>query len=109
MNELCTDGRFEVIARAKEDLLRCTNIDTSPSEISVLDEILFRCWQMGWLNKYEKHGQWKIETKRVSYWCCSKCGASAPLDYNGQYELSNYCPNCGEKMENADPSDKVHI
>ena len=53
MNELCTDGRFEVIARAKEDLLRCTNIDTSPSEMAVLDEILFRCWQMGWLDKYE--------------------------------------------------------
>lgn len=53
MGELCTDGRFEVIARAKEDLLQSTNIDTSPDEMAVLDEILFRCWQMGWLDRYE--------------------------------------------------------
>ena len=43
-----------VIDRAKQDLLKSTNIDTSPKEMEVLDDFLFRCWQMGWLDQYEK-------------------------------------------------------
>lgn len=54
MNECITDNRFEIIARAKQALLDSTNIDTSPDEMACLDSFLFRCWQMGWLDKYEK-------------------------------------------------------
>ncbi len=53
MSEVCTDNRFEIIAKAKEALLDSTNIDTSPDEMACLDSFLFRCWQMGWLDKYE--------------------------------------------------------
>lgn len=53
MNEACTDGRFEVIDRAKLDLLEYTNIETSPEEMKVLNNFLFRCWQMGWLDQYK--------------------------------------------------------
>lgn len=52
MMDMCGDNRFEVIARAKEHLLDATNIETSEEEMAVLDNFLFRCWQMGWLNKY---------------------------------------------------------
>lgn len=52
MNEVCTDNRFEIIERAKKHILEATNIDTSPDEMKVLDNFLFRCWQMGWLDKY---------------------------------------------------------
>lgn len=52
MNEVCTDNRFEVIEKAKRHILEATNIDTSPEEMKVLDNFLFRCWQMGWLDKY---------------------------------------------------------
>lgn len=51
--DVCGDNRFEIIAKAKEDILQATNIDTSPKELEVLDTFLFRCWQMGWLIKYE--------------------------------------------------------
>ena len=51
---MCGDNRFEVIDRAKQDLLESTNINTSPKEMEVLDNFLFRCWQMGWLNQYEE-------------------------------------------------------
>lgn len=51
--EVCGDNRFEIIEKAKQDLLDSTNINTSPSEMAVLDNILFRCWQMGWLDKYD--------------------------------------------------------
>lgn len=50
---MCNDNRFEVIGRAKEHLLEATNIDTSPDEMKVLDSFLFRCWQMGWLDRYD--------------------------------------------------------
>ena len=48
----CGDNRFEVIGKAKQDLLKSTNIDSSKDEMNVLDSFLFRCWQMGWLNQY---------------------------------------------------------
>ena len=53
MNEICTDGRFELIAAYKKKLLDSTNIETSPEEMAVIDNILFRFWQMGWLDKLE--------------------------------------------------------
>ena len=53
MAAICGDNRFEIIAKAKEALLESTNIEDSPKEMAVLDNFLFRCWQMGWLDKYE--------------------------------------------------------
>lgn len=53
MSDICGDNRFEIIAEAKSDLLEYTNINDSPEEMAVLDSFLFRCWQMGWLKKYE--------------------------------------------------------
>lgn len=47
------DNRFEIIAKAKQAILEGTNIDTSEDEMRVLDNFLFRCWQMGWLDKYD--------------------------------------------------------
>ena len=52
MADMCGDNRFEIIEAAKRDLLESTNIETSKEEMAVLDNILFRCWQMGWLEKY---------------------------------------------------------
>ena len=53
MDIMCTDNRFEIIDKAKKHLLEATNIDTSPDEMKVLDNFLFRCWQMGWLDRYD--------------------------------------------------------
>lgn len=54
MNAICGDNRFEIMAKAKEDIIETTNIETSPDEMKVLDSFLFRCWQMGWLKQYDK-------------------------------------------------------
>ena len=54
MIEVCGDNRFEVIEEAKVDLIESTNISSSQDEMQVLDIILFRAWQMGWLDKYDK-------------------------------------------------------
>ena len=52
MNEMCNDNRFGIIEKAKKHILESTNISMSPEEMAVLDNMLFRCWQMGWLDKY---------------------------------------------------------
>ena len=53
-NVICTDDRFEVIAKYKAELLDKTNIETSAEEMAVIDNILFRMWQMGWLDRLEQ-------------------------------------------------------
>ena len=53
MNTVCGDNRLEIIQRAKEELLHGTNIESSQDEMKVLDSLLFRAWQMGWLDEYE--------------------------------------------------------
>ena len=52
MGNICGDNRFEIISKANEDILKSTNISSSEDEMKVLDSFLFRCWQMGWLDKY---------------------------------------------------------
>ena len=47
--EICTDNRFEIIAAYKKKLIESTNIQSSQEEMAVIDNILFRFWQMGWL------------------------------------------------------------
>lgn len=54
MNEICTDNRFKLIKKYKQELVNATNIETSPEEMVVIDNILFRFWQMGWLEKLER-------------------------------------------------------
>ena len=46
------DYRLKIIAEAKADLIKSTNIEGCPEEMAVIDNILFRCYQMGWLDKY---------------------------------------------------------
>lgn len=50
---VCEDNRDEIIQKAKDHLLKATNIKDSKEEMQVLDNFLFRCWQMGWLKQYE--------------------------------------------------------
>lgn len=65
MMNICGDNRLEIIQKAKEDLIKSTNIESSPEEIAVLDNILFRAWQMGWLGKYEPDYK---ERMKKEYW-----------------------------------------
>lgn len=100
MADICGDNRFEIIARAKQAILDSTNIDTSPDEMKVLDNFLFRCWQMDWLDKYDENkklveqklGRWIHKDNFIGkYLMCSECS-----HVTGR--KSNYCPNCGAKM-----------
>lgn len=57
---ICSDNRFKIIDKAKQDLINSTNIEDNPDEMKVIDSFLFRCWQMGWLDKYDDN-QFYIE------------------------------------------------
>lgn len=73
--DVCTDGRFEIIEAAKQELLKKTNINTSPKEMEVLDSILFRCWQMGWLEKQDEQNptlpKWKNKIVEINVDICN--------------------------------------
>lgn len=53
MFEVCSDNRFELIEKYKKVLIENTNIEDSPEEMAVIDNILFRLWQLGWLDILE--------------------------------------------------------
>ena len=92
--DVCGDNRFEIIEKAKIALIESTNIETSEDEMKVIDNFLFRCWQMGWLDKYEKD---LVEVVR-----CKDCKGYTPADetygtcfaYKGVYgkiKPTDYC------------------
>ena len=53
MNEVCSDNRFELIEKYKNKLIEATNIEDDADDMKAIDSILFRFWQMGWLDKLE--------------------------------------------------------
>jgi hypothetical protein len=66
MNECCSDNRFELIEKYKKKLCDETNIEMSKDEMAVIDSILFRFWQMGWLQKIDrKQSEWISVEERL--------------------------------------------
>ena len=65
MNVTCGDNRFEIIQKAKADLLEATNIAMCQVDMEYVDSFLFRAWQMGWLEKYEPDYK---ERMKKEYW-----------------------------------------
>ena len=82
--ETCDDNRFKIIEKAKSHLLDATNIDMAPKEMEVLDSFLFRCWQMGWLDRYENAAELK-EGSQIdisNLYEINKTGYAKVLPYN---------------------------
>lgn len=53
MNVICNDNRFEIVEKFKKKLIEKTNIKSCPDEMGVIDDILFRFWLLGWLDKID--------------------------------------------------------
>ena len=66
---MCDDNRFELIEKYKNKLIDGTNIETSKNEMAVIDNILFRFWQIGWLDKLEEYDRQKAEIERLQALC----------------------------------------
>lgn len=106
MCDVCGDNRFELIEKYKKALMEATNIESSKDEMDVIDNILFRFWQMGWLVQPRKTAEWIYgEKDGADGWYCSKCGFHIPWYYD-YYGLNNInfirdfhtCPHCDSKM-----------
>lgn len=51
MNDVCGDNRFKIIEYVKNQLIEYTNI--TQKELEVVDNILFRLWQLKYFDKWE--------------------------------------------------------
>ena len=81
MADVCTDNRFELIEKYKQKLIDGTNIEHSLDEMSVIDNILFRFWQMGWLDKLEQPTQTNAHSTQTNALdCVSRQAAIDALD-----------------------------
>ena len=81
MADVCTDNRFELIEKYKQKLIDGTNIEHSLDEMSVIDNILFRFWQMGWLDKLEQPTQTNAHSTQTNALdCVSRQQAIDALD-----------------------------
>ena len=94
MGEICTDDRFELIQKYKEKLIQGTNIETAKEEMNVIDNILFRFWQMGWLEALEKQIPKKPIINERKIQCIN--GHNQPTQHY------KYCPMCGQLMDWSD-------
>lgn len=65
---LCDDNRTATIEAAKMALIKGTNIEDSPDEMKVLDSFLLRCWQMGWLDRYDPQKKQTITEDKIKAW-----------------------------------------
>lgn len=93
--ELGGDDRFEVIKRARAHIIDATNIESSPEEMQVLDNFLFRCWQMGWLKNDFHQLEKKIEqlkSQNEKMKCCGNC--SNYRNEWGEQVYEGKCCNC---------------
>ena len=103
-NEICNDNRFELIEKYKQQLLEATNIETSIDEMKVIDNILFRFWQMGWLDKLEQKS------------CDDAISREMALDgvdamYNNSWNIKDFRENVNlmlNKLPSVQPSRKGH-
>ena len=100
MNYVCGDNRFEIIERYKKKLTSATNIEDSPDEMAVLDNILYRFWQMGWLKEQEPVKP-VLDEQTGRIWLCGKCGSYVGFEDNDPHdpnEFDKYCRECGRPV-----------
>ena len=63
------------------------------AKLKLLLEIKFKIDRLPTADVEEvRHGEWK-EAEGGLFYCCTNCG------YIVEYQLTNYCPRCGAKMD----------
>lgn len=100
MSDRCNDNRFEIIEDVKKHLIESTNIATNDKELVVLDSILFRLWQLGYLKDTNiKHASWVKSEKYKPWYTCSLCH---DCYVDGEWVDGHkwkFCPACGAMMD----------
>lgn len=93
----CDDERFKIIAQAKKDIIEKTNIAENElsMELPLLDGILMRVWQVGWLNK--KPAEWSEEDEEMLSWAVELVER-----YEGQCKLLNWLKSFRNRPKSSD-------
>lgn len=100
MCDVCGDNRFELIEKYKKALMEATNIEDSKDEMAVIDNILFRFWQMGWLDKLDaptmnvgkcQKCQYSETSNEIDYWC---------RNWEACVDIDGYCYEWAKKGKN---------
>ena len=99
MSDMCNDNRFELVAKYKAKLIESTNIETSADEMAVIDNILFRMWQMGWLDRLE---QPTVDAVPVRCKDCKHCYAEGFVNVRNVCEKHYDFGNVGDDWFCAD-------
>lgn len=91
MSDMIDDNRFALIEKYKQKLIEGTNISDRPEEMAVLDDILFRFWQMGWLDKLEEEAHWipvteDTPTEDDDYWATFDAETGRFVDWCSWYQ-----------------------
>ena len=104
MNVICNDNRFEIVEKFKKRLIKETNIKSCPDEMAVIDDILFRFWQLGWLDKIDanepirckdcKYAEWRdnFDPPIAQYFC-------EFMDANVELKGDDFCSRAERKEE----------
>lgn len=88
--------KIEAVGRAKEELLRSTDIESYPAEMEMLDTFLNRAWQMGWLKTEEapyivrlrkEYRQLKTKHKKLEDTCIKYAAGTLEFQPNSTIEL----------------------
>ena len=101
---VCGDNRFKLIEKYKNKLIESTNIETAKDEMAVIDSILFRFWQMGWLDKLENSDQQKEEIKkleRIEYYADKTIEALKKENEKQEAEIERLQNDCKECASNS--------
>ena len=91
MADLCSDNRFDLIEKYKKKLIEATNIETSTEEMKMFDNILFRFWQMGWLEKLEQ-----LEPEIIR---CKECLMHGVCRFEQGLGLDGYCSQAERRTD----------
>lgn len=102
MTDICGDNRFEVIAKYKKQLIEGTNIESCPEEMAVIDSILFRFWQMGWLDAIDTV---KLQSKIIHLGCQTLAGYSfeEPCNTLSYIKIKGERQECDRHCRNGTP------
>lgn len=113
---MCDDDRFELIEKYKKELIESTNIETRPEEMKVLDSILFRFWQMGWLDAISSAEQKKAQLSKedatkdtISISRRSAIEAIESIDVLDGYQDKMDLIDMVKKIPPGRPDNQVHL
>jgi hypothetical protein len=85
-----------VYTDCEQECSQCSNEELYDEALNYIARTLY---EAGYRKQSE--GEWVFDEDRFCY-ICSVCEHDAPVDYYGEPNFTDFCPECGAKMKGAD-------